>query len=136
VCLVTQLCPTCCDLMDCSLPGSSVLGFSRWEYWSGLPWPIPGGSSQPRDQIQVSLIAGRFFTIWAIRKTPKEGHYVIIKGSIQGEDTTLIKGQRTQVFLPGKSYGQKSLAGYTPWGHRSQTWLSDKNNIGEPKYIK
>ena len=26
VCLVTQLCPTVCDLVDCSLPGSSVHG--------------------------------------------------------------------------------------------------------------
>ena len=28
MCLVTQLCPTLCDPMDCSLPGSSVLGDS------------------------------------------------------------------------------------------------------------
>ena len=41
-------------------------GFSRQEYWSGLPFPPPG-SSQPRDQTQVSCIAGRFFTIWATR---------------------------------------------------------------------
>ena len=27
------------------------------------------GSSQPRDQIQVSHIAGRFFTIWATRES-------------------------------------------------------------------
>ena len=27
--------------MDCSLPGSSVHGFSRQEYWSGLPFPSP-----------------------------------------------------------------------------------------------
>ena len=26
---------------DCSLPGSSM-GFSRQEYWSGLPFPAPG----------------------------------------------------------------------------------------------
>ena len=26
LCLVTQLCPTFCDPMDCSLPGSSVRG--------------------------------------------------------------------------------------------------------------
>ena len=26
------------------------------------------GSSQPRDQTQVSLIAGRFFTSWATRE--------------------------------------------------------------------
>ena len=30
---VTQLCPTLCDSMDCSLLGSSVHGFSRHEYW-------------------------------------------------------------------------------------------------------
>ena len=26
------------------------------------------------------------------------------------------KGQPTAVFLPGKSHGQRSLAGYSPWG--------------------
>ena len=35
--LVPQLFPTLCDPMDCSLPGSSVHGFFRQEYWSGLP---------------------------------------------------------------------------------------------------
>ena len=30
-----------CDPMDCSLPGSSVMGFPRQEYWSGLPFPSP-----------------------------------------------------------------------------------------------
>ena len=43
-------------------------GFSRQEYWSGLPYPHPGKSSQPRDQTQVSLIASRFFTSWATRE--------------------------------------------------------------------
>ena len=28
--------------MDCSPPGSSLHGFSRQEYWSGLPFPSPG----------------------------------------------------------------------------------------------
>ena len=27
------------------------------------------------------------------------------------------KWQPTPVFLPGESYGQRSLAGYSPWGH-------------------
>ena len=26
--------------------------------------------------------------------------------------------QPTPVFLPGESYGQRSLAGYSPWGHK------------------
>ena len=28
------------------------------------------------------------------------------------------KGQPSPVFLPGKSHGQRSLAGYSPWGHK------------------
>ena len=28
--------------MDCSRPGSSVHGFLKQEYWSGLPFPSPG----------------------------------------------------------------------------------------------
>ena len=31
----------------------------------------------------------------------------------------------TQVFLPEKFHGQRSPVGYSPWGHKSQTWLSD-----------
>ena len=36
-----QSCPTLCDPMDCSLPGFSVMEFSRQEHWSGLPFPSP-----------------------------------------------------------------------------------------------
>ena len=112
--------------MDCSHSGFLSMGFSRQEYWSGLPRPPPGdlpetgiepnspvspalaailkvkvaqscptlddpmdqtihgilqarilewvaypfsrGSSQPRDQTQVSHIAGKFFTSWVIRE--------------------------------------------------------------------
>ena len=36
-----------CDPMDCSPPGSSVHGFSRQEYWSGLPFPSPGDLPKP-----------------------------------------------------------------------------------------
>ena len=40
--LVSQSCPTHCSPMDCGPPGSSVHGFSRQEYWRGLPFPSPG----------------------------------------------------------------------------------------------
>ena len=33
--------PTLWDPIDGSPPGSSVLGFSRQEHWSGLPFPSP-----------------------------------------------------------------------------------------------
>ena len=68
VCLVTQSCLTLCNLMDCSLPDSSVHGFSRQEYWSGLPCPPAGHLPKPRGWTQVSRISGRFFTTWAIRE--------------------------------------------------------------------
>ena len=38
---VAQLCPTLRNPMDCSLPGSSVHGISRQEYWNGVPLPSP-----------------------------------------------------------------------------------------------
>jgi len=31
------------------------------------------------------------------------------------------KWQPNPIFLPGKSHGQRSLAGYSPWGCKSQT---------------
>ena len=43
------------------------LGFSRQEYWSGLPFPSPGDLPN-RDWTWVSCIVGRFFTIWATGK--------------------------------------------------------------------
>ena len=41
-CLVAKSCPTLCNPMDCSLPGSSELRFSQQEYWSRLPFLSPG----------------------------------------------------------------------------------------------
>ena len=42
---VAQSCPTPRDPRDCSLPGSSIVGFSRQEYWSGVPLPSLAVSS-------------------------------------------------------------------------------------------
>ena len=35
------------------------------------------------------------------------------------------KWQPTPVFLSGESHGQRSLAGYSPWGSKNRTRLSD-----------
>ena len=47
--LTYSLCPTLCNPMDCSPSGSYVHreGFSRQEYWSGLPCPLPGDLPNP-----------------------------------------------------------------------------------------
>ena len=42
------------------------MGFSRQEYWSGLPIPSPGNF--PRDWTPVSHIPGRRFNRWATRE--------------------------------------------------------------------
>ena len=48
VCLVTQSCLTLWGLMDYSPPAFSCpWGFSRQEYWSGLPCPPPGDLPNP-----------------------------------------------------------------------------------------
>ncbi|XDA70348.1 hypothetical protein R6Z07F_000723 [Ovis aries] len=36
-----QSCPTLCDPMDCIPQAPLFMGFSRQEYWSGLPCPCP-----------------------------------------------------------------------------------------------
>ena len=43
------------------------MGFSRQEYWSGLPFPSPGDLFLPRDRTRVSHIVDRRFTVWATR---------------------------------------------------------------------
>ena len=41
-----QLCPTLCDPINGSPPGSPSPGFSRQEHWSGLPFPSPMHESE------------------------------------------------------------------------------------------
>ena len=53
---------TLCDTMECS---PLFVGFSRLEYWSGLPFLSPGDIPDPgiEPTFSVSLaLAGRFFT--------------------------------------------------------------------------
>ena len=68
LCLVTQSCPTLCNHMDCSPPGSSVNGILQARILECMAMPSSRESSQPRDQTLVSRIAGRFFTVWASKE--------------------------------------------------------------------
>ena len=68
--LVTQSCLTLCDPMDCSPPGSSVHGVLKARILEWVASPFSRWSFQPRDQTQVSLIAGGFFTNWATGEAP------------------------------------------------------------------
>ena len=67
LCLVDQLCLTLCDPVDYSLPGSSIHEILQASILEWTAISSSRGSSLPRDQAQVSSIAGTFFTIWATR---------------------------------------------------------------------
>ena len=60
---VAQLCMTLCVPKDYTVHGILQARILEW-----VAFPFSRGSSQPRDQTQVSRIAGRFFTIWATRE--------------------------------------------------------------------
>ena len=56
---VTQLCPTLCEPMDCSLPGSSIHRIFEARVWSGVPVPSPHplhGSAQMRLEVEFCLM--------------------------------------------------------------------------------
>ena len=61
-CLVAKLCLTLATPWTVAHQAPLSMGFPRQEYWSGLPFPPPGGSSWPRDWTCVSYVAGGFFT--------------------------------------------------------------------------
>ena len=60
----TQLCPTLCDPMNCSLSGSSVHGI-RARILDGLPFPsledLSDSGTEPKTRVSPAF-AGRFFT--------------------------------------------------------------------------
>jgi len=88
------------------------MGFSRQEYWSGLPCcppgDLPGLGTEPISLTFVAL-AGRFFATSATW----EAHLQYI---------TRYDSLPTPVLLPGKSHRQRSMVGCSPWGrYKSDT---------------
>ena len=61
---VAQSCPTLCDPMDCSSPGSSVHGILQATILEWGAISFSRRSSRSRDRTQVSCIAGRRFNLW------------------------------------------------------------------------
>ena len=106
---VAQSCPTLCDSMERSLPGSSVRGILQARILEWVAIPFSRGSSWPRGWTWVSCIAGRFFTIWATREDP--GHsvasskgWVEPKGdATEGSQLPALPEAEGQVLLAGQS---------------------------------
>ena len=62
MCVCVHACVLLCCVWLFAIPWTVAhkvhlsMGFPRSEYWSGLPFPSPGESSQPRDPVCVSYI--------------------------------------------------------------------------------
>ena len=65
--LVARSCPTLCDPVDCSPPGSSVHGIFPARLLEWVAMPSFRGSSQPRDQTFVSHI----YLHWQADSSPR-----------------------------------------------------------------
>ena len=69
----------------CSLPGFSVHGILQARILEWVAMPSSRGPSPPGDRIQVSCLAGRFFTVWATREALLDGgvweKYFIVWGN-------------------------------------------------------
>ena len=74
-----QSCPTLCDPMDLARQAPLSMGFSRQEYWSGLPCHPPGDLPDPRIEsgsLVSPALAGGFFTpsaTWEAPEIPNSG---------------------------------------------------------------
>ena len=103
--------------MECSLPGSSVHGILQARILEWVAISFSRVSSQPRDQIQVSHIAGRRSTLDSLEKDKLGSFYCLFLVSI-----SFICRRRqwhpTPVLLPGKFHGWRSLVDYSPWGRK------------------
>ena len=93
-----QSCPTLCDLMDCSPPGSSVHGILQARTLECIAISFSRRSSQPRDWedffLFLSSIAGGFFAFWITRESYPFIHFPnctdVWSHLIQGSMGTLI----------------------------------------------
>ena len=122
----TQSCLTLCNQMGYIVHGILQARILEW-----AAFPFFRGSFQfssvaqscptlcdPRDKTQVSHIAGGFVTSWATRESWRgPSHIKIFTLATNVLITWRRKWKPIPVLLPGKSHGQRSLVGCSPWGH-------------------
>ena len=107
---LTQLCPILHDPMDYSLSGASVHGILQARILEWVAVPFSRGSSQLKDQTQVSCIAGEFFLPSESQGSPrilKWVAYPLSSGSSQPRDWTQVShiaGRFFTVWATGEAH--------------------------------
>ena len=135
-----QSCPTLCDPIDGSPPGSTIPGIlqARTLEWVTISFSSAWSKSESEvmqscltlsDPMDYSLPGSSVCGIFQAR-VPE---WVAIAFSTEGIENLLIQNRRrrkwqpTPVFLPGESHGQRSLVGYSTWGCKESDmneWLT------------
>ena len=70
--LATQSCPTLCDPMDCSLPGSSIHGVLQVRILEWVAIPFSKGILLTQRSNPRVLCCRQIFTFWATREYVRE----------------------------------------------------------------
>ena len=135
LCLVAQLCLTLWDAMDCSPPGSSVHGIlqARILEWVACPPPgdLPNPGIKPRSptlqanslpsETPGSMMLPVGFSWMPYLPRWHSGKESACQCRRHRFNPWVWKipwrnWKPTLVLSPGESHGQRSLAGYSPWG--------------------
>ena len=122
-----------CDPMDCSLPGFSLHGIFQARVLEWVAISFSRGSSRPKDWTQVSRIASRRFTLWAIRALP-QGLYLILtlgqqkwlrvyrKQRLRSGISASSKDLKTNTVLSYKAHVYLDISVATTIAHGSEPW--------------
>ena len=133
-CAVAQLCPTLCNAMDCSLPGSSVHGIFQARSLDGLLFPSPGDLPDPGIEPMSPLspvLGSRFFTTVPPGKPGGVGRNHSLLGDVS-VFFVLHFGRLSNHFLSlnlsKACTGQSLLYPNTWWKNSGSTKLNDLEN--------
>ena len=131
-CSVPQSCLTVCDPTDCSIPGFPVLNHllelaQTPVHWVAIqpshplssPFPPAFSLSQHQGLSQHLALCIRWPKYWSFsfNISPSNEYSGLISFRLCSVCWRR-KWQPIPVFLPGESHGQRSLVGYSPWGHK------------------
>ena len=109
--------------MDCACQDPLSMGYSKQEYWNGLPFPPPGDLPNPRIKpasLMSPALAGRFFTTNTIWEAPKHLWDLI-------KDKILMVSP--QPYDQGNSPTESCMVQLLPRGQSNTYIVHSKNSI-------